>query len=62
MVRRKIELPVNYLDQDSETMDAMEEDCYMWGLKVSHGHGPDSPLLKSNRKVEREVRRLQHGP
>lgn len=52
MGSRKIDLPPNYdrLDPDMQ-VKVMEEAC-RWNLKVNHGLGPDSPLLKSREKIK----------
>jgi len=49
---RKIDFPPNFDDLPEDMQVLVSEECYMWRLKVSHGLGPDSPLLKSREKIK----------
>jgi len=51
MGSRKSELPPNYSFLDLETRLEVVEICSRVALRCSHGHSPNSPLLKSRKKI-----------
>lgn len=52
MSSRKIDFPPNFYDLPEELQVLASEEVYRWRVKVSHGLGPDSPLLKSREKIK----------
>lgn len=52
MGSRKIDIPPNIERLPEDLQDEAMEITYRWNLKVNHGLGPDSPLLKSREKIK----------
>jgi len=52
-------IPPNMEFLDPETQQTITEEVYAARLHASHGYGPEDPCLKSNRKVQDELRRLK---